>query len=167
MMRYIHLTLAIIASLFFALAAVTGAIIGLNNIDRQYPSYRAEHLDQITLAQSIAGVREAYQEVNSLTIDPRGFAVIKATDKEGKEVNAHIDPLTGKVLGKVEERSAFVKFMISLHRSLELKNVGRIIMGFIALCLVFSVLSGLMLIFKKQNGASYFFKKTIKDGFSR
>ena len=49
-MRYIHLTLAIIASLFFALAAVTGAIIGLNNIDRQYPSYRAEHLDQITLA---------------------------------------------------------------------------------------------------------------------
>ena len=90
MMRYIHLTLAIIASLFFALAAVTGAIIGLNNIDRQYPSYRAEHLDQITLAQSIAGVKEAYQEVNSLTIDPRGFAVIKATDKEGKEVNAHI-----------------------------------------------------------------------------
>ena len=167
MMRYIHLTLAIIASLFFALAAVTGAIIGLNNIDRQYPSYRAEHLDQITLAQSIAGVREAYQEVNSLTIDPRGFAVIKATDKEGKEVNAHIDPLTGKVLGKVEERSAFVKFMISLHRSLELKNVGRIIMGFIALCLVFSVLSGLMLIFKKQNGARNFFKKTIKDGFSR
>ena len=156
MMRYIHLTLAIIASLFFALAAVTGAIIGLNNIDRQYPSYRAEHLDQITLAQSIAGVREAYQEVNSLTIDPRGFAVIKATDKEGKEVNAHIDPLTGKV-----------KFMISLHRSLELKNVGRIIMGFIALCLVFSVLSGLMLIFKKQNGARNFFKKTIKDGFSR
>ena len=66
MMRYIHLTLAIIASLFFALAAVTGAIIGLNNIDRQYPSYRAEHLDQITLAQSIAGVREAYQEVNPL-----------------------------------------------------------------------------------------------------
>lgn len=167
MMRYIHLTLAIIASLFFALAAVTGAIIGLNNIDRQYPSYRAEHLDQITLAQSIAGVKEAYQEVNSLTIDPRGFAVIKATDKEGKEVNAHIDPLTGKVLGKVEERSAFVKFMISLHRSLELKNVGRIIMGFIALCLVFSVLSGLMLIFKKQNGARNFFKKTIKDGFSR
>lgn len=166
-MRYIHLTLAIIASLFFALAAVTGAIIGLNNIDRQYPSYRAEHLDQITLAQSIAGVREAYHEVNSLTIDPRGFAVIKATDKEGKEVNAHIDPLTGKVLGKVEERSAFVKFMISLHRSLELKNVGRIIMGFIALCLVFSVLSGLMLIFKKQNGARNFFKKAIKDGFSR
>ena len=93
-MRYIHLTLAIIASLFFALAAVTGAIIGLNNIDRQYPSYRAENLDQITLAQSIAGVKSAYVDVSSLTIDPRGFAVIKATDMEGKEVNAHIDPLT-------------------------------------------------------------------------
>ena len=64
-MRYIHLTLAIIASLFFALVSVTGIIIGIDNIDRQYPSYKAAHLDQITLAQSIAGVKEAYQEVNT------------------------------------------------------------------------------------------------------
>jgi flavodoxin/nitric oxide synthase len=167
MMRYIHLTLAIIASLFFALVSVTGIIIGIDNIDRQYPSYKAAHLDQITLAQSIAGVKEVYQEVNTLSFDPRGFAAIKATDKKGTEVKAHIDPLTGKVLGKVEEKSSFVKFMTSLHRSLELKNVGRIIMGFIALCLVFSAISGLVLIFRKQNGAKNFFKKTIKDGFSR
>ena len=167
MIRYIHLLLAIVASVFFALAAVTGIVIGINNIDRQYPSYRAENLDQITLAQSIAGVKSAYVDVSSLTIDPRGFAVIKATDMEGKEVNAHIDPLTGKVLGKIEEKSAFVKKMVSLHRSLELKNVGRIIMGFMALFLVFSSVSGLILIFKKQNGAKNFFKKTVKDGFSR
>ena len=57
--------------------------------------------------------------------------------------------------------------MVSLHRSLELKNVGRIIMGFMALFLVFSSVSGLILIFKKQNGAKNFFKKTVKDGFSR
>ena len=37
-MRYLHLILAIIASLFFALASVTGIVIGVNNIDRQYPS---------------------------------------------------------------------------------------------------------------------------------
>lgn len=167
MMRYLHLILAIIASLFFALASVTGIVIGVNNIDRQYPSYRADHLDQITLAQSITGLKAAYPEITSLTIDPRGFAIIKATNSEGKEVNAHVDPLTGKILGKVEERSAFVKFMISLHRSLELKNVGRITMGIIALFLVLSAISGLILIFKKQNGAKNFFKKTIKDGFSR
>ena len=167
MMRYLHLILAIIASLFFALASVTGIVIGVNNIDRQYPSYRADHLDQITLAQSITGLKAAYPEITSLTIDPRGFAIIKATDSEGKEVNAHVDPLTGKILGKVEERSAFVKFMISLHRSLELKNVGRITMGIIALFLVLSAISGLILIFKKQNVAKNFFKKTIKDGFSR
>ena len=48
MIRYIHLLLAIVASVFFALAAVTGIVIGINNIDRQYPSYRAENRDQIT-----------------------------------------------------------------------------------------------------------------------
>ena len=33
MIRYIHLLLAIVASVFFALAAVTGIVIGINNID--------------------------------------------------------------------------------------------------------------------------------------
>jgi len=56
--RYIHLVFAIIASLFFALAALTGIIIAVNNIDRHYPSYKIENFDQITLAQSIEGLKQ-------------------------------------------------------------------------------------------------------------
>ena len=164
--RYIHLVLAIIASLFFALAALTGIIIAVNNIDRHYPSYKIENFDQITLAQSIEGLKQHYPEITSLSFDHRGFAIIKAVDSDGNEINAHINPLNGKVLGQVKNKPPFVKKIISLHRSLEMEKTGRIIMGIIALFLVMSALSGLILILKKQNGIRNFFKKSIKDNFS-
>ena len=164
--RYIHLVLAIIASLFFALAALTGIIIAVNNIDRHYPSYKIENFDQITLAQSIEGLKQHYPEITSLSFDHRGFATIKAVDSDGNEINAHINPLNGKVLGQVKNKPPFVKKIISLHRSLEMEKTGRIIMGIIALFLVMSALSGLILILKKQNGIRNFFKKSIKDNFS-
>ena len=164
--RYIHLVLAIIASLFFALAALTGIIIAVNNIDRHYPSYKIENFDKITLAQSIEGLKQHYPEITSLSFDHRGFATIKAVDSDGNEINAHINPLNGKVLGQVKNKPPFVKKIISLHRSLEMEKTGRIIMGIIALFLVMSALSGLILILKKQNGIRNFFKKSIKDNFS-
>ena len=164
--RYIHLVLAIIASLFFALAALTGIIIAVNNIDRHYPSYKIENFDQITLAQSIEGLKQHYPEITSLSFDHRGFATIKAVDSDGNEINAHINPLNGKVLGQVKNKPPFVKKIISLHRSLEMEKTGRIIMGIIALFLLMSALSGLILILKKQNGIRNFFKKSIKDNFS-
>jgi Sulfite reductase, alpha subunit (flavoprotein) len=165
--RYIHLILAIIASLFFVLASLTGIIIGINNIDRQYPSYKIDNLRRITLAQSVAGIKDAYLEVNTLSFDPRGFASIKATNLKGEEVNAHIDPLTGKILGKIENKSSFIKRIISLHRSLELKNIGRMVMGIVAFFLLLSAFSGLMLVFQKQKGIRNFFKRTIKWNFSQ
>jgi len=83
--RYIHLILAIIASLFFVLASLTGIIIGINNIDRQYPSYKIDNLRRITLAQSVAGIKDAYLEVNTLSFDPRGFASIKENIGEDRK----------------------------------------------------------------------------------
>src|SRR5690606_25168186 len=70
------------------------------------------------------------------------------------------------VLGEVKPQSDFIQWNIALHRSLFLKETGRIIVGVVSFLLFLITISGVILIAKRQQGLRNFFANINKDFFS-
>lgn len=165
--RYAHLALAVISSLFLCLLSITGVILAVDAVVEKTPAYRAENFDTLNLAQVVPRLREVYPEIIELAVDHNGFVRIDALDEEGNSINVFVDPNTGKILGEVKPKSAFVQWVTALHRSLFLHETGRIIVGVTSFLLLLITFSGLVLIVKRQQGLRHFFAKINKDSFAQ
>lgn len=165
--RYAHLALAIVSSLFLLILAVTGVILAVDAVYEDTAPHRTADLDQITLAQSLTGLRNAYPEIIEINIDHNQSVSIDAIDGEGNAVKGYIHPLTGEVLGEVVPKNDFVQWNIALHRSLFLKETGRITVGIVSFLLFLITISGIILIAKRQQGLRNFFNKVHNDFFSQ
>ncbi len=165
--RYAHLALALISSLFLVMASVTGVILAVDAVQEKTPSYRVDNFEEITLAQSIPVLKEKYVELGEISIDHNGFVSLKGFDGDGNEIDGYIDANTGAILGKPIEKSEFVEWNIALHRSLFLKETGRMMMGVVSFLLVLIAISGLVLIIKRQSGLKHFFAKVVKEYFAQ
>ncbi|RYG20138.1 MAG: FAD-binding oxidoreductase [Chitinophagaceae bacterium] len=165
--RYAHLALAIISSLFLVMASVTGAILAIDAIQEKAPPYRVANFDNITLAQSIPVLKGKFAEISEIDVDHNGFVLLKGFDNDGNDINAYVDPSTGKILGKQIKKSAFVEWNIALHRSLFLKETGRLIIGIVSFLLLLIAISGLVLVLQRQRGIKRFFKKVVKEYFAQ
>lgn len=165
--RYAHLALAIVSSLFLFILSVTGVILAIGAVDEKTQAYKADDFDKINLAQAIPALWEVYSEVTELTIDHNQFVAIEAFDEDGNSIRAYIDPRTGANLGEVRAQSDFIQWNIALHRSLFLKETGRIIVGVVSFLLLLITISGVILIIKRQQGLRNFFAKINKDFFSQ
>lgn len=165
--RYAHLALAIISSVFLLILSITGVILAFDAIQEKTPPYRVDNIHDITLAQSIPALRDAYFEVLHVTIDHNDFVAIEAMDDQGNTVKAYIDPLTGEKLGEVVPKSQFINWTTALHRSLFLKETGRTLVGVVSFLLLLITISGFILIIKRQQGITHFFDKINKDFFSQ
>jgi sulfite reductase (NADPH) flavoprotein alpha-component len=165
--RYAHLTLAIFSSAFLLIAAITGTILAVDTVQQKTLPYRIAHFDKITVASTLSILQKTYPEITEITIDKNQFVIIQAIDKKGNEINAYIDPMTGKSMGQPKKKDAFIQWITGLHRSLFLHETGRFIIGFNAFLLVLIAISGLVLILKRQNGIRHFFSKIKKDYFAQ
>ncbi|MNK00587.1 Sulfite reductase [NADPH] flavoprotein alpha-component [compost metagenome] len=165
--RYAHLALALISSLFLVMASVTGAILAIDAVQEKMPPYRVANFDQITLAQTVPVLKKNFSEISEIDVDHNGFVRLKGFDEESNEIDAYIDPITAKVLGKPIEKSAFVTWNIALHRSLFLKETGRAIIGIISFLLFLIAISGLALVVQRQRGMKRFFTKVIREYFAQ
>ncbi|MBD1420757.1 PepSY domain-containing protein [Sphingobacterium chuzhouense] len=165
--RYAHLALAIISSLFLLILSVTGVILAIGAVEEKTQAYKANDFDKINLAQAIPALWEVYSEITELTVDHNQFVMIEAFDEEGNSMKAYIDPRTGTALGEVKPQSDFIQWNIALHRSLFLKETGRIIVGVVSFLLLLITISGVILIAKRQQGLRNFFAKINKDFFSQ
>ncbi|MGN0004311.1 MAG: PepSY-associated TM helix domain-containing protein, partial [Sphingobacterium composti] len=165
--RYAHLALALISSVFMLILAITGVILAFDAVQEKTPPYRVDNFGDITLAQSLPALREAYFEVLQVTVDHNDFVVIEAMDEDGNPLKAYINPLTGEKLGEVIPKSQFIQWTTALHRSLFLKETGRTIVGIVSFLLLLITISGLILIIKRQQGFRHFFDKINKDFFSQ
>lgn len=161
--RYSHLALAVSSFLFVALASVTGVILAFEPISQQVQPYRASNFSELTLANVVPVVQEHYSDITELTIDDNRFVVINASDSTGDQVMAYIDPNNGKQLGLQTKQSPFFQWVTNLHRSLFLKETGRIFVGFISFLLFLISLSGSILVIQRQRGVKRFFSKVVKD----
>jgi len=165
--RYAHLALALISSLFLVMASVTGAILAIDAVQEKMPPYRAANFNEITLAQTIPVLKEKFAEIGEISIDHNGFVQLKGFDNDGNEIDAYVDPTTGKILGKPIEKTAFVQWTTALHRSLFLKEVGRLVIGIISFLLLLIAISGMALIIQRQRSISKFFTKVVKEYFAQ
>lgn len=165
--RYAHLTLAVISSLFLLILAVTGVILAVDAISEKIPAYDKEDLNKLTITQSLSGLREVYPEIIAINIDHNQFVRIDALDDEGNAVQGYIHPTNGQILGQIKPKSDFIQWNIALHRSLFLKETGRIIIGTVSFLLFLITISGVILIAKRQQGLRNFFAKINKDFFSQ
>ena len=165
--RYAHLAFAILASAFILVASSTGIILSVHSVNKQIPSYKVVGFEQITLTETMDGLKNAYSEISIINVDYRGFVTVEAKDKEGRKVEGYINPITGEVLGEIKKKNEFMKWITTLHRSLFLHKTGRVMMGIASFLLFLISFSGIILIIQKQSGCKKFFKKVIKDDFSK
>lgn len=165
--RYAHLTLAILTFLFLIVASTTGIILAYDAAQEKTQPYRVDDFSNINLAQSLPELRKVFPEITEISVDHNQFVTLEGIDDNGENIKAYIDPVTGKILGKPVEKSKFINWITSLHRSLFLKETGRFTVGVVSFLLMIISISGLILIIKRQNGIRHFFSKIKKDFFSQ
>lgn len=165
--RFAHLALAVISALFLLILSATGIILAIDAVNENLPDFKTNDSETLTLAETLPVLQEVYPEILEITVHPNGFVSIDATDPEGNSINAYIDPHDGKILGPVQPKSDFIQWNIALHRSLFLKETGRIIVGIVSFLLVLIAVSGTVLIIKRQQGLRNFFAKIQRDFLSQ
>ncbi|PUB35431.1 sulfite reductase (NADPH) flavoprotein alpha-component [Elizabethkingia sp. YR214] len=165
--RYAHLALAILTFSFLIVASSTGVILAYDAAQEKVQPYRVDDFSELNLAQSLPELRKVFPEITEITVDHNQFVTLEGFDQDGKEVKAYINPKTGKILGKPVEKSEFINWITSLHRSLFLKETGRFTVGVISFLLMLISISGSILIIKRQQGVKHFFDKIKKDFFSQ
>ncbi|AND64639.1 hypothetical protein AX766_09515 [Flavobacterium covae] len=164
--RLAHFALALIASLFLILASVTGGILAIDTINKEIPSYKVDNFKEIKLAKVLTPLKKEFIEVTELTVSPSQYVIIKGLDIEANEVEAIINPNTGKIIGTPKKTTQWIKWVTSLHRSLFLHKIGRIILGINAFLLAVITSTGIALLLKRQNGFIGLIKKIKKDHWS-
>jgi sulfite reductase (NADPH) flavoprotein alpha-component len=165
--RYSHLALAVSSFLLLALASVTGIILAVEPILQQAQPYRVADFSDITLAQMLPVLTKNHSEITELSVDVNGFVRLQSSDAGGDNVDAYVDPRTGKVLGKPTRQSEFFEWVTALHRSLFLHEVGRFFIGLTAFLLLLITVSGTALIIQRQRGIKRFFTRIVRDNFAQ
>lgn len=165
--RYAHLALALFSSIFLLLASVTGIILAIDAAQEKTLPYKAANFDKITLGETLPILKKAYPEITELSIDYNQFVTLQAIDEDGNDINAYINPKTGKILGTPFKKSEFINWITGFHRSLFLHETGRFFVGIISFLLLLISISGFVLVLKRQRGIRNFFTKVIKEYFAQ
>ncbi|MCH3884842.1 PepSY domain-containing protein [Tenacibaculum aquimarinum] len=165
--RYSHLTLAISSFLFILTAAVTGIILAFEPISNQLKPFAIQNAEEISISKTIGSLKNEYDEIISFKVDENNFLEASVITNEGKNETFYVNPITGKKIGALIEKSPLFKWTTNLHRSLFLKSTGRFLVGFFSFLLLLISITGSILIIKRQGGIIQFFTKVVKEGFNQ
>lgn len=161
--RNTHLALALISVGFLLLATVTGIILAFDPIQKEWAPLSVSGVRSLTVAdllQNLDGQYETILDVEMLDNDAVKIATID-TD-EAKNGDFIIDPFSGERIGDVPQSNPFFQTVTNLHRSLFLKSTGRLLVGITAFLFLLSILTGLLLLWKREGGIRGLFSRTIK-----
>jgi len=165
--RYAHLTLAVFSSLFLILASVTGTLLAIDAAREKIQPYSVTNFDDLTVAQVLPVLQKNYMEVTEISIDHNKFTTLKGLDDDGNDIDAIVNPQTGKIIGKTQKKSDFIQWVTSLHRSLFLHETGRFFIGVNSFLLFLIAISGIALVVQRQKGFRRFFSKIVKENFAQ
>ena len=165
--RYAHLALALFSSLFLILASTTGIILAVDAMQEKTLPYKIENFDTLTLGETLPILKKQYAEITELSVDHNQFVTLQAIDDDGNDINAYINPKTGKQLGTPIKKSEFIQWVTGLHRSLFLHETGRFFVGVISFLLLLIAISGFALVLNRQRGIRNFFSKVVKEYFAQ
>ncbi|UUO08400.1 PepSY domain-containing protein [Blastopirellula sp. J2-11] len=161
----VHLYLGLTAGLIFALAGVTGSILVFEhafdenlNAEMMLTENRGERrsLEEITaLAQQQFPELGHVERIAVPRTEENVYYVrFNAKSSGGKPVSTEVfyDPYTAESLGQRPERSGLIAWIYDLHARLQFGKTGRILMGVIALTVIISIITGIVLWWPLQKG---------------
>lgn len=161
--RYSHLALAVSSFIFILLASLTGLVLAFEPVSHRLQPYAVGHLDEITLAETIASAQKNYDEIIEIKVGKNQFVQADVITEDGQSQQIYLDPKTGKSLGEVQPENEFFQFVTTLHRSLFLHGLGRFFMGLSAFLLLLIAVTGSVLVLKRQRKIGQFFGKVVRE----
>ncbi|UTW61801.1 PepSY domain-containing protein [bacterium SCSIO 12741] len=163
--RTAHLFLAVVCSIFLLITSITGVILSFEPVQNKLDPHHISHGDGTSLAVLLDTLKSQHGDLIEMKVDNREFLQISVIDQSGDFLTFHIDPNSGLRLDEVEEIPAIYTFSRKLHRSLFLKETGRLLVGICSFLLLFIALSGIFLVIRQQLGIRHFFSRVKKHGF--
>jgi len=164
--RYAHLVLAIFSSLFLFVTSSTGGILAYDAVKEKINTCSSNNdLNNINISEFLQKSSNYFIEINKIYVNHNNSIIVEGIDKHDNYIKAYVDPKTSEIIGFPKEKSEFINWIISLHRSLFLKEFGRFTVGLISFSLFFISISGFILIIKRQQGIQNYFNNIKKDSF--
>ena len=147
MLRKLHSIPGLIAALLLVVIALTGSVLSVFPALERAQAVDAGGIDVATLA---ARVSARVPGVETLMRQPSGTIV--AYHVVGQEQQASvIDPASGDAVADYRP-SALQRWVKNLHRKLLLDDPGRVTVGVTAACMLFIMVSGLLLLARRMGG---------------
>ncbi len=165
--RYSHLALAISSFLLLIAASVTGIFLAFEPVIEKANNYKSESFDTLTLAQTAPLLKEKFNGIQEIIVDDNDFVIIHYAEEEGGDKRAYVNPANGEIVGIPKDQTSFFQWMTAMHRSLFLKETGRILVGISAFLLTLIAVSGILLVVQRQNGWKNFFSRVEKTSWAQ
>lgn len=145
--RYIHLSLALLISVFLIIASVTGGILAFDKIlTTSSPPYS---ITQESVAEIISKVQPHLSEITEIEVINHQIQV-KGFNEKMEEVQSVVNPQNGDLIPLAKKKSEWISTITTLHRSLFLHEFGRYIIGGVSVLFLLSLLSGGFLLYQRQ-----------------
>lgn len=159
--RSTHMVLAIFSTAFILAAAVSGVILSVEPIHRELQAPHRSGMSGILLADLLERLSQEYESVFELEVSEEGAIRVSTFDSDPeKNGDFIIDPLTGKKWGELPPPNPFFQGVTSFHRSLFLKSTGRIIVGIFSFLFLLILITGLLLLIKRDGGIRTLISRT-------
>ncbi|WP_346237635.1 PepSY domain-containing protein [Niabella insulamsoli] len=165
--RYSHLTLAISSCLLLIVASVTGIVLAFEPVMDKAQRFHTDGFDTLSVAHVVPVLKEQYPGIQEIIIDDNDFVMVKYAAAEGGDQQVYVNAATGKILGTPREKRPLFLWMTTLHRSLFMKETGRIVVGVTSFLLILIAVSGVFLVVQRQNGWKHFFSNIEQSGFAQ
>jgi len=157
---FLHLWLGLLSGLIVFIVSLTGSILVFEDeidsfINPEFYKVSAIGTKKLPVDVHVKLIQQkynikAFDRIQTFE-DPQRTVIITGTGPDKKnEMIFSVDPYTGKILGKVAEKSRFFSIVLDLHRQLIMGDVGQFITGCSCLIFVFMLFSGLILWWPKK-----------------
>lgn len=115
--------------------------------------------DFSNIAGYLSFLKTKYPGLTAIDINKYDQVIIETTDELFNQQRLMIHPADGRILSTERIDPPFVQWNLSLHRSLFLHNTGRFIVGIVSFLFIIIIISGVLLIAKRQKKLKKFFRK--------
>lgn len=153
------------AAFFLFVASITGAILSFSPIENELSSFHSENLSDISVSTLIDSLQKNNLEIIEILVDNNNFLQSSVINNNGEGETFYTNANTGKKVGNIINEPYIYNFSRNLHRSLNLKKTGRLLIGIVTFLLFLIAISGSILLIKKQLKLKKFFSKIIYDNF--
>ncbi len=166
--RASHLLLVMISAAFLLLIIVSGIILSVEPIQNEVRQFGKGGAKKVPLSILLQKLDAEYETLLEMEVLEHYAVKLSTIDMdEEKDGDFFIDPTTGKKLGDIPPKNKFFQSITNFHRSLFLKTTGRIIVGVCSFLFFLIIITGILLLAKRDGGIQFLFKKTIYTGISQ